>query len=223
MKTKLKKLLCFVMTIIMLVSVCSACLSVFAEGSKELNLKSDSGTGHRFFSEYFFEGKYAGISRQTMAKCYLKKGETVFFGSSVADSVLTIDDNKTSSATGADIVVMQPNGEKIPYDVIENGVGYISSRAQEINGPKLPGNESTSSDYYQPLSFNASTEGIYTFYFHSKIGDIKTPANVAKLDEDANALSGQGQSTVAFWDITVFGKNNENNNEVKKQRRNVPN
>lgn len=206
MKTKLKKLLCFVMTIIMLVSVCSACLSVFAEGSKELNLKSDSNTGYRFYTEQYNK-QLSGIDRKVIVKCYLFKGETAYFGSSVYNSLMDKNGNKKSSPTGADIVMTKPDSTTVAYDVLQNGVGYISSTKQEQNGPKITSADANISDKYIPLSYVAETEGIYTFEFHSTNSTGGSVAAAKKVNE--SKPEDQKDFCVAFWDITVKGTNDE--------------
>lgn len=208
MKKKSQKLISVFLTLIMLMGTVSVCFNAFAAGSAQLNTNED---GYRFYTEYF-NRESAGLTRKTIVKCYLMRGETAYFGSSVADSRMNLEGTdvvKNSAGaeieSGNDIVVTNPDGTMVPYDVISGGQGYISNYTQEKNGPKLSSDDSN--DKYEPLSFTAQTEGIYTFEFHSQRGIY------SGLSQNSPTLVDQAQDqrnfTVAHWDITVVGENSE--------------
>lgn len=172
----------------------------YGTGSAQLNINSGD---KRFYTEYI-NSSLAGIPRKNNFKVYVKAGETVYFGSSVADSTL-----------GGDVAVTGPGGAVTNYDVIANGKGHITSRAQEVNGPKLNDADASDAARYEPLSFTASETGTYSFVFLSRTGTNATVPVTANVSASWN----QGSFGIAAWDITVVGLNEDDTEyEVKSGR-----
>lgn len=147
-------------------------------------------------------GVTAGVIRQNIMHTYVKAGETVYFGSSVYDSMINEAGNqKTSALTGSDIVVTYPDGSLHSFDVEQNGVGFIDTRAKETNGPRIAVGD-TDEDKYIPLSFTAQVSGLYDFSFRSRTGAVAAGVPT-KIYDDQTAVVNQGTSDIAYWDITV--------------------
>ena len=83
---------------------------------------------------------YAGLQRKQLIYAYIKAGETVYFGSDIADSQLDLDHNSTGAVTGVDIVVVDPSGNATAYDTVKGGTGYIANYKQEQAGPVTASN-----------------------------------------------------------------------------------
>lgn len=168
-------------------------------GSYQMNKNPND---YRFYTEYFIGTKTtAGIQRRTVAKVYLEKGERVYFGSSIADSVINI--NETTGGTGVDIVMIMPSGVRKGFDVVRNGVGFIANPTQEANGPKLTAGDESNSSKYTPLYYDVQESGNYSFLFHSQRG--ATGTNPTAITTTQN-WTNQGTYCVAAWDITVVSQ-----------------
>lgn len=211
-RKKIKNALCIILTtLFMLTALNPLFITTLAAGSTQLNVDDD---GYRFYTEYFNRDS-AGLTRKTIVKCYLMRGETAYFGSSVADSRMNLEgtdvvkENGVEVVTGNDIVVTYPDGSMHPFDVIDsegNQKGYIANSTQEKNGPRLGEDDEDDITKYDPHSFTANVEGIYTFEFHSQRGVYSglaqaTPSKVSTLQDQKNFA-------VAYWDITVANDRN---------------
>lgn len=188
---------------------------VYGSGSALLNMDDNDC---RFYSEYITAGNYqtAGINRQTHINVFAKAGEKILFGSSVANSKLDANDKLKSSLTGADIVIILPDGSKQTFDVVQDGAGYISNYKQERNGPRINTADQDDADRYIPLEFVAPVTGIYQFDFHSETGkNASTNPGVVKT----TSAWDQSVIYVAAWDTTVVGVNDDQTGyEVKEGR-----
>ena len=188
---------------------------VYGSGSALLNLDDNDC---RFYCEYFTAGNYqtAGINRQTHINVFAKEGETILFGSSVDSSRLDANDKLKSSLTGADIVIILPDGSKQTFDVVKDGAGYIGNYKQERNGPRINTADQDDADRYVPLEFVAPATGVYQFEFHSETGNNTSINPVSVKTTDAWT---QNAIYVAAWDTTVVGVNDaQTGYEVKEGR-----
>ncbi|MBK1810396.1 tandem-95 repeat protein [Clostridium sp. YIM B02505] len=176
---------------------------VKAEGSREL-----VNTYNQSTNQYVNNGGYrpflwastdttAGITRKTTFNVYVKQGETLNFGSSVAQ-------------TGS-ILVKKPGATSwSPYTVSSSGskAGFIENVAQEKIGANAGG--------YVPITLNvgATEAGIWQFQF---VGPTGTTSNPTFQKGSSEFLTAQ-KSTIAAWDVTV--KDSEGNE--KKGRMYAP-
>lgn len=200
---------------------------MYGSGSYMLNPDNEK---YRFYTEYFANGNktLAGSQRINQFFVYLKEGEYVLFGSSVYNSILDIDDKQHGSFGSVptddcvDIVVTDTDGIKHGFDVVENGVGYIANRDNEVKGPKIAASDytgTTGSGKYEPLVYQADKAGVYTFAFHSVYGNNDGSSNVNPSPVKCKDPWNQTKLTVAAWDITVAGQNANNTGyEVKTGR-----
>lgn len=213
----IKSIICVMLAVVIMFTVN---ISAFASANSGASNHDDpDAKNYRAYLEYLIptynsngtiaKGASAGVIRQNVMHTYLKAGETVYFGSSICDSVINLDGmTRSSKQTGCDIVVTFPDGTPHPFDVIENGAGYIDRRVETQNGPRI-GVGDTNPDKYEPLSFTAEVSGLYDFSFRSRYGDVATPTPVRVMDSDAAAMKGQHHgdtvkgADIAFWDITV--------------------
>lgn len=193
---------------------CIALLISFSEGSVSM---SETNKGYRAFLEYFADENgstplYSGVPRRQIIYAYVRKGETVYLGSSVSASRFDKNNVVKSSATGCDIYVESPSGADVSkangFDVINKGTGFIGTRAQELAGPVIEGyNDSVNlpnynKDCFTPLSFVAEETGVYTFYFHSTTGKRESPAKTTVESNDF--VTNQKNGLVGAWDVTIF-------------------
>ena len=175
---------------------------VRAEGSRELTAEG----GDRPYTEWY-DHKDAGVLRHQIVKVYAKAGETLYFGSSVTDNVNKQD--IVMRYTGADDSGYEPftiapgqQGMELVYDTnTGDNAGYLMNRDQEKAGPDIAGTGTG----YKPLVFKVTETGNYEFEFHARLdsGNRNNPRPLNVDSNDAWKASGQGDSTVAAWDVTV--------------------
>lgn len=186
------------------------------DGSGSVTYNTED-SDYRFYTEYMtgaVSGKtpyLADVLRRTVVRVYMYKGEIALFGSTVHNSQVGMGHVNEKIITGCDIVVENEDGsEKWAFDVIENGIGYLSSREHEVYGPKLTPEEANDSRYYEPLSFTAPDDGVYVFHFHSlqatNDGSALKPLTVNQFSQ---AIASQTKYGVAAWDLTVIGPGNQ--------------
>ncbi|MDO3410003.1 S-layer homology domain-containing protein [Saccharibacillus sp. CPCC 101409] len=175
--------------LLMLVLFAAAGAPVHAEGSRDL---VESGKGNRPYIEWAPGTTLAGIERKTTLYTYAKPGETIYLGSSVAESY-----NADSTLAGKeDIVVTDPDGRRTALDVKSTGSGLIDTLAKEKAGPKTASNTGG----YTPLSVEADSEGWWKIEFHGTTA--KEDPKVVKVNDNFPTGTEQ-KGTVAAWDITV--------------------
>jgi LPXTG-motif cell wall-anchored protein len=161
---------------------------VKAEGSREL-----VNTYNQSTNQYVTNGGYrpflwasdattAGITRRTTFNVYAQQGETLNFGSSVAQA--------------GSILVKKPGATSwTSYTVSSSGSkgGYIENVAEEKIGPNLGG--------YAPITLNvgATETGIWQFQF---VGPTNGTGNPTFQKGSSEFLTAQ-KSTVGAWDVTV--------------------
>lgn len=169
--------------------------------------------GHkRFFIEYFADFREsAGVPRVTKIYVYLKQDETLCLGSSIKDS-----------AFGKDIEIFDEAGISVRVFNNSTDTGYITSRAQEKNGPKLAAADENNSGKYMPHTYPNDTgkDQKFMVIFYSQKNKTSDLGVGGQVDVSGNFLSKQGGSTIAAWDATVVGlkEGSDNEYEVKTGR-----
>ena len=115
---------------------------------------------------------------------YMKPGETLYVGTGLF------------SNEDWEIQIRTPTGQATAYNVTPEGNGFIANRAQELAGPKPLNNNG-----YNPIAFQAQTEGIY--YIDYKIHDHSGYNTQLKANEDWNYNDLGTQNHIISWDATV--------------------
>lgn len=191
--------------------LCFACITASSTGSKEL---VENG-GYRPYLEYNVEDLQAGVPRITVINVYLKAGEKLYFGSSVVNSELDINDNQKGygNASGVDIVLEKPDGTKTGYnnlvganssgqtmqpDWTSSTKGFIKNTAMEAAGPKIPG-VNDNPDGYTPHSFTATEDGIYKLRFHSISGSEKDPNSYTSANPTAIKVTDEWFQEINYY------------------------
>ncbi len=185
----------------LLILICSVTLSfllpALATGSKSLyptQTLPATAKPYRPYTEWY-NGTYASMPRHQIIKVYAKTGETIFFGSSTADSRY-VDTTQTK-----DIKATFPAGNTSYYNVVSSGTGYIGSLAQETAGPRYTDNGVVkNSSGYTPLRIDVEQTGVYEFEFYSSYLTTAGNPSAAAVTDAWNTSSG---GTVGAWDVTV--------------------
>ena len=164
-------------------------------------------------------GTFGGIVHKNYIHVFAFEGETITFGSSVAKSTLNIagtgalssspaDQAKAEQQLGegatVDIVLIDLDGNRILYDVVEGGKGHIPNYQTEVLAKTMESvsgqkREAGGTAYsYTPLTYPVHETGVYTFEFHSQdgAGFADSPSNKRKTknaifsDVDTGQLDG---------------------------------
>ena len=179
---------------------------LYAEGMRDLVATESSdgvwsyNKGYRPFFDYQSKTT-AGIKREQELFVYAKKGETIYFGSSVFNTASSLND-------GHEVAVILPSGRQENFDITSGGAGNINTLQKELNGP----NYGDRTDGYDPLSIyidgTTYQEGIYTFKFCSRNYTEKQYSSMLRRADDTvfNPANAPGQ--VASLDITVVTEEN---------------
>lgn len=119
-------------------------------------------------------------------------------------------DTKEITAGNTGIYLTRPDGT---YK------GYIKDTSQEEIGPHIEGIEDTENGY-EPMSFKAPVTGTYAFRFLSsdygeddpkaiKVDDAWRTGKLPDGTDNDLETTNENDATVAAWDITVVGEDNE--------------
>lgn len=195
---------------------------VFAEGSRDLT----SEGGYRPYTERY-NATTAGEERLTVIGAYVKKGETVAFGSSVNDANLKLTNEKMGTNLSADMLatlnqndisVCSPrwdaakNPDVYPFvdGTTDRSVSFYNidkeggSDARGYIANRAQEEAGANADGgYKPFTFVAQYEGIYYFRFYSSAMSAKDP-KLTTVGNDEDFSKNQGSATVAAWDVSVF-------------------
>ncbi len=173
-------------------------VNIYADGSKDLY--PNGASGRRAYLTSYNTSYSGSLPFQSYGTHYVyaKANETI----ALASSAWTGD---------ATIKLFQPNGNEITTLDRTNNAGRISTRAQELAGPKLISTDNTANRYL-PIYYTvpAGGEGIYKVEFWSKTTTemISTNGLVSTMaNEQWNDWNGSrdGKSThIGAWDVSVI-------------------
>lgn len=171
--------------------------STLATGSRTITQSTAAGA-YRPFLEWY-GSTTAGISRRQTIKVYVNAGETLMIGSSTYSSTCV------AGAGGArDICFRKPDGTTGYLNVINNGAGFIGTRAMEQAGPKYSdaGGVRNAAGYTPIIITVGPTEaGVWEFDYYSPDGGVENPAS--RLISASWPTIPTSGGTIFAWDLTV--------------------
>jgi uncharacterized repeat protein (TIGR01451 family) len=195
-------------------------LPAAAEGSRNLYPSTSPSTAFRANTEWRNDFYGSIVKRRTLFKVYAQQGEYILMGSSAVGIT-------GSNGQKGDIWVYKPNtvtgsigDESIPSTpdfkcTSQSGTGFISSRTQELAGPRtidpvtLPSTYGNSTGYI-PCYYQAPETGIYDVVVMGPLGFNTTfdgtPTGNLDIGTSAskpNNFNANQNSSIAAWDITV--------------------
>ncbi len=195
---------------------------------ENLKWKTNSARNYMCWAK---SGDFGGIAYKNYIHVFAFEGETITFGSSEANSTLDIagtgdlnksaDQAKVEQQLGkdatVDIVLIDLDGNRILYDVVENGKGHIPDYQTEVLAKTMESvsgqkQEAGGTSYsYTPLTYPVHETGVYTFEFHSHdgggFGGTRQLKNAAFSSKGAIAgVSGDFGGMVDAWDVSVFNE-----------------
>ncbi|MBW4673518.1 MAG: DUF11 domain-containing protein [Desmonostoc geniculatum HA4340-LM1] len=179
--------------------------SAQAEGSRTL-YPSTAPVGSSRANLEWRTDTYGGlVLRRTLLKVYANKDEYILLGSSAVGvnngNVRVYNPGRVSGSIGSEIVP----GTADFVCTSQPGRGFISTRQQELNGPRAisgPGNPNG----YIPCYYQAPSTGVYDIVFYGPDGGNSavnaTPTGQIDLGS-GNNFNDQQRTSVAAWDVTV--------------------
>jgi len=179
--------------------------SARAEGSRTL-YPSNAPAGSSRANLEWRTDTYGGlVLRRTLLKVYANQGEYILLGSSAvgvgSGNISVYNPGRVSDSIGSETI---PNTADFVC-TSQAGRGFISSRQQELSGPRAisgPGNPNG----YIPCYYQAPSTGVYDIVFYGPDGGGSStngaPTGDINLSSGNNFGTQQGTS-VAAWDVTV--------------------
>ncbi len=201
--------------------------------------KLNYGGSNRNYLDWRTKGtSFCGITQRNYIHVFAFEGDTICFGSNVDQSQLDISGDtlvstnkdlqdeieaKLGKGATADIILIDLQGNRIPFDVITNGAGHIPNVQTEVLAKtmeSMAGNSRTDKSgkefSYTPLTYKVKETGVYTFEFHSTNTDSKNGTRGQGLRKEEDFYNGtvpdgitaneaQGM-LVAAWDVSVFNE-----------------
>ncbi len=176
---------------------------------------------------YWAPGQFGGVNYKNYIHVFAFEGDTICFGSNVANSEINAagDGNVNATqkeeiekrlGTGAtvDIVMTDLRGNRILYDVVEGGKGHIPNVQTEVLAKTMEnkaGNDSMNTELgvnlskgdgtpqytYTPLTYEVTETGVYTFEFHSYY-------YTSDVGHHRGHLGNKNNNTEAAWKTTSY-------------------
>ena len=183
---------------------------------------------------YWRNDVFGGIVGKNYIHVYAFEGETICFGSNIYNSKLNMAgdreateeekkeikkrlgydeaDDTVDTDISVDIVLTDLRGNRILYDVKQNGLGHIPNVQTEVLAKTLesPNGQSQGTYNYTPLTYKVTETGVYTFEFHSydlSGTDGQSYKNISNFYSQSATRNENAQGAlVAAWDVSVFNE-----------------
>ncbi|MEH2071115.1 MAG: lamin tail domain-containing protein [Nostoc sp.] len=183
--------------------------SAQAEGSRTLYPSSASASSSRANLEWRTDTYGGLVLRRTLLKVYANKDEYILLGSSAvgvgSGDIRVYNPGRVTGSIGSETVPITPDF----VCTSQAGSGVISTRQQELNGPRAISGGGNPNGYI-PCYYKAPSTGVYDIVFYGPTGG-NSPANGAPTGEinlsNANNFNTQQGTSVAAWDVTVRSSN----------------
>ncbi len=187
-----------------------------AEGSRTLYPSNASVTSSRANIDWRTDSYGIIIRRRTLLKVYANQGEYILLGSSAVGvsngNIRVYNPGRVTGSIGIETI---PTTEDF-LCTSQAGRGVISTRQQELNGPRAISGGGNPNGYI-PCYYQAPTTGVYDVVFYGPSGgnsatDI-APTGQINLSSGNNFNTQQGTS-VAAWDVTVRSSENTSTTDI---------
>ncbi|RCJ25037.1 hypothetical protein A6S26_17745 [Nostoc sp. ATCC 43529] len=183
--------------------------SAQAEGSRTLYPSNAPANSSRANLEWRTDTYGGLVLRRTLLKVYANKDEYILLGSSAVGvnngNIRVYNPGRVSGSIGSETV---PNTPDFVCSS-QPGRGIISSRQQELNGPRAISGAGNPNGYI-PCYYQAPSTGVYDIVFYGPEGGNSAnngaPTGEINLSSGNNFNAQQGTS-VAAWDVTVRSSN----------------
>ncbi|BAY77139.1 hypothetical protein NIES25_35990 [Nostoc linckia NIES-25] len=179
--------------------------SAQAEGSRTLYPSSAPVNSSRANLEWRTDTYGGLVLRRTLLKVYANKDEYILLGSSAVGvnngNIRVYNPGRVSDSIGSETIPNTPDF----VCTSQPGRGVISSRQQELNGPRAISGGGNPNGYI-PCYYQAPSTGVYDIVFYGPDGGNSAtngaPTGEINLSNGNNFGTQQGTS-VAAWDVTV--------------------
>ncbi|MDM9581441.1 lamin tail domain-containing protein [Nostoc sp. GT001] len=179
--------------------------SAQAEGSRTLYPNSASVGSSRANLEWRTDTYGGLVLRRTLLKVYANKDEYILLGSSAVGvnngNVRVYNPGRVGGSIGSETVPGTPDF----VCTSQPGRGFISTRQQELNGPRAISGGGNPNGYI-PCYYQAPSTGVYDIVFYGPDGGNSstnaTPTGEIDLSS-GNNFNDQQKTSVAAWDVTV--------------------
>ncbi|WP_375510447.1 lamin tail domain-containing protein [uncultured Nostoc sp.] len=176
-----------------------------AEGSRTLYPSSATASSSRANLEWRTNTYGNLVLRRTLLKVYANKDEYILLGSSAVGitngDIRVYNPGRVSGSIGSETVPSTPDF----VCTSQTGRGVISTRLQELNGPRAISGGGNPSGYI-PCYYHAPSTGVYDIVFYGPVGSNSGADGTVTGEinlSSVNNFNAQQGSSVAAWDVTV--------------------
>ncbi|MFW9260673.1 lamin tail domain-containing protein [Nostoc sp. CALU 546] len=176
-----------------------------AEGSRTLYPSTAPAGSSRANLEWRTDTYGGLVLRRTLLKVYANKDEYILLGSSAvgvnSGNVRVYNPGRVSGSIGSETVP----GTADFVCTSQAGRGFISTRQQELNGPRAISGGGNPNGYI-PCYYQAPSTGVYDIVFYGPDGGNSSVngAPTGEIDlSSGNNFNDQQRTSVAAWDVTV--------------------
>jgi hypothetical protein len=180
-----------------------------AEGSRTLYPSNAPVNSYRANIEWRTNTYSSLVLRRTLLKVYANKDEYILLGSSAvgigSGNIRVYNPGRVSGSIGSETVPNTPDFQCSS----QPGRGIISTRQQELKGPRAISGASNPNGYI-PCYYQAPSNGVYNIVFYGPDGGNSSVSGnpTGEIDlSNGNNFNNQQGSSIAAWDVTVRSSN----------------
>ncbi|MDJ0800987.1 MAG: hypothetical protein QNJ51_29975 [Calothrix sp. MO_167.B12] len=197
-----------------LVCASSFSLPVYGEGSRDMF--PSGAQGNRGSILWRGGTTSSGFKKKTLLRVYAEKDQYILVGSSAvgvgSGNILIYNPN---TITGGPAKENLPSTANFNCVSQQPGRGFISSRAQELAGPKSI-DDTGNTNGYTPCYYQAPATGVYYIAMYGPSGansTVDASSGVQQNIEQINTSSSQVTS-ISAWDVTVRSSNQSSTTDI---------
>ncbi|MDJ0676339.1 MAG: hypothetical protein QNJ36_13290 [Calothrix sp. MO_167.B42] len=189
--------------------------SAYAEGSRDMFPSGAQGNrGHILWQNGTTSN--GGFKERTLLRVYAEKDQYILVGSSAvgvgSGNILIYNPNTVTGGSARENLPSTANFNCVSQ---QSGRGFISSRTQELAGPKsIDDQENTNG--YTPCYYQAPETGIYYIAMYGPSGGNSNASpnngvqpNIEQINTGSNQNTG-----ISAWDVTVRSSNQSSTTDI---------
>ncbi|MDJ0617788.1 MAG: hypothetical protein QNJ63_13780 [Calothrix sp. MO_192.B10] len=187
---------------------------VYAEGSRDMFPSGAQGNrGHILWRSGTTN---SGFNKKTLLRVYAEKDQYILVGSSAvgvgSGNILIYNPN---TITGGPAKENLPSTANFNCVSQQPGRGFISSRAQELAGPKSI-DDTGNTNGYTPCYYQAPENGIYYIAMYGPSGANSTVDASRGVEENIGQIntSSSQVTSISAWDVTVRSSNQSSTTDI---------
>ena len=187
----------------------------YAEGSRDMFPSGAPGNrGHILWQNDTTSN--GGFNERTLLRVYAEKGQYILVGSSAvgvnSGNILIYNPNTVTGSSARENLPPTANFNCVNQ---QPGKGFISTRSEELAGPKSIDNQENTNGY-TPCYYQAPETGVYYIAMYGPSGGNSNAnpnngvePNIEKINTGSNQNTG-----ISAWDVTVRSSNQSSTTDI---------